>query len=167
MALLSTRIIMTTTKPMVSQTVFSVGYRNALTCVSMQLICCHWNFENLKEFHYADYHNWYEEFDDKKDVDLFLGFELNGNTISRYKPVGISWDDSFCRNLGIWFHRSTWLNCTYWMLVAFWKDFRNHKKSMMAVLAVTLKIQTNLPMKSNFNAKIKFAMFSDGKDCFW
>ena len=49
---------------------------------------------------------WYEEFDEKKDKDIFLGFELNGNTISRYKPVGITWNDSFCRNLGIWFHRS-------------------------------------------------------------
>ena len=52
-----------------------------------------------KEFHYNDYHHWYEIFDEKKDIDSFLGFELNGDKISRYEPLGISWDDSFCRNL--------------------------------------------------------------------
>ena len=55
----------------------------------------------LEEFHYADYHYWYEELDEKKDTDLFLGFELKDNAVSRYEPVGISWNDSFCRNLGI------------------------------------------------------------------
>ena len=58
--------------------------------------------KTITEFHYADYHNWYEIFDEKKDPNSFLGFEMDQNSISRYEPIGITWDDSFCRKIGHW-----------------------------------------------------------------
>ena len=148
---LFTKIFMTIMNLMVSQTVFSAGFKNnsmmlaASIAKVMQYYLWAWNFEIWKEFHYSDYHYWYEDFDEKKDRDLFLGFELKDNAVSRYEPVGIIWNDSFCRNLGIWFHRFP--NCRYVINTAMdtgsalKKEPINHIKSVMANLAVTLKIK--------------------------
>ena len=61
-----------------------------------------WNhvLENRNHIDIHDYHNWYSTIDSGLIEESNAGFLWNGKDYEQFKPIGMFWNDSFCRSIG-------------------------------------------------------------------
>ena len=56
--------------------------------------------ENRNHIDIHDYHNWYSTIDSGLIEESNAGFLWNGKDYEQFKPIGMFWNDSFCRSIG-------------------------------------------------------------------
>ena len=50
-------------------------------------------------FQIHDYHEWYNIIEDGLKEESKIGYLWNGYDYEQFKPIGMFWNDSFCRNI--------------------------------------------------------------------
>ena len=50
-------------------------------------------------FDVHDYHEWYSTIDEEPIDESNVGFLWNGYEYKQFNPIGMYWNDSFCRNI--------------------------------------------------------------------